>query len=68
MTIHMKATEQYFTEVLFAMFARYCLLTRLCEMPQVIATSVIQDSANIMPFEQKEMCFIFGQQMKNDHT
>ena len=43
------------------------VLTCLCEMPQVIATSVIHDSVNIIPFEPKELCFIFGQEMKNDH-
>ena len=43
------------------------VLTRLCEMPQVIATSVIHDSANIIAFEPKELCFIFGQEMKSDH-
>ena len=42
------------------------VLTCLCEMPQVIATSVIHDSANIIPYERKEVCFIFGQEMKND--
>ena len=42
------------------------ILTCLCEMPQVIATSVIHDSANIIPFERKEVWLIFGQKMKND--
>ena len=42
------------------------VLTCLCEMPQVIATSVIHDSANIIPFERKEVCLRFGQEMKND--